>query len=427
MSARGIVLTVSLLLGGLTAVGAQDAGSDVFDAAAFDQSVQQSTQAEQKTPPGTQFGGSFLYDTSVTTTADFTGYAGGGSFSGKAFVKVTVPDFGSLYAAYNFSKNLYQGAGGTVPGASLAFGGPLLSLAAGDLSDAAFTLAEMHYSFDIAQTVFFRIGNQLLAWGPSTVWTPVDFVNIERVNPLAGLDLRVGKPGVKVTVPFGISNLFLFADLSGTVTATGAGGALVVNDPVETARLAGRWDITLLGYELALSGYVGKDIDTRVGFDFSGRLLGFDVYAEAAAAFDANAAIASWAGSIGAQRTLGELGYWSIATELYYDESGSADATVPSAVIASASLSPLYYGKIYGYAAVTRSHLFVDGVSAGLAGFLDASDLSFLVRLSTTIDVPRLPAFTVNVSWAGGGADKAFTAYSGNNALTAELRMKVEF
>lgn len=420
-------LAALCLLAAPVVLHAQDAGGDVFDGSTFDQAVQQGTQEEQKAKLETQFGGSLLYDTSAVTTAAFDGYGVSGSFSGKAFVKVSVPDGASVYLAYNFSKNLYQGAAGTVPGASVGPAGPVLSQAAGDLYGAGYALAEFYASVDIARAVFFRVGNQLLAWGPSIIWTPVDFVNLSRVNPLSPLDLRVGKPGIRATVPLGISNLFVFADLSQTVTPTGSGGTLVVNDPVRTATLAARWDVTLLGYELALTGLTGFGVQSRAGCDFSGRLLGFDVYGEAAAAVPTPGSSFTWSTSVGFQRTLGELSYWSVAGELYYDDSGTSDVASYPGLAAARALNPFYVGRWYAYASIARAHLLVDGVSAALAGFADFSDGSFLARLSTTIDVPKVPPFTFSVSWAGGGAGKAFTYFAGDNSLAAELQMTVAF
>ena len=188
---------------------AQDASSadqsaqDVFDTSAFDQNVQQSKQQEQTAKLEYLFGGSFLSDNYLYTTTDFSGYAVGGRFSGKAFTKLTVPDYGILYLAYNFSHNVYQGIGGATPGGA----GSFLALSAGDLYDATFALSEFTISFDIARAVFVRVGNQLIAWGPSAIWTPVDFINLQRLNPLSSLDLRVGKPGLRIHIPLGSTKL----------------------------------------------------------------------------------------------------------------------------------------------------------------------------------------------------------------------------
>ncbi len=404
-----------------------DASGDVFNGSTFDQAVQQGTQEEQKAKAGVQLGGSLLYDTSVATTAAFDGYGAAGSFSGRAFVKVTVPDAGFAYLAYNFSKDLYQGAAGTVAGAALGPAGPLLQQPAGDLYGAGYALAEFYLSVDIARAVFLRVGNQLLAWGPSVIWTPVDFVNLTRVNPLSPLDLRVGKPGIRATVPLGASNVFLFADLSQTVTPTGAGGALVVNDLGRTSSLAARWDLTVSGFEIAATAMTGFGIQSRAGFDFSGRLLGFDVYGETAAAVPTPSASFSWSASAGFQRTLGELGYWSIAAEAYYDQSGTSDIGTYPARAAALAFDPFYVGQWYSYASITRSHVGVDGVSLSLAGFTDWSDGSFLARLSTSIDLPQVPPFSVSLSWAGGGTGKAFTYFAGNDSLSLDLQLKATF
>ncbi|HET6451336.1 MAG TPA: hypothetical protein VFI08_08495 [Spirochaetia bacterium] len=408
-------------------VRADDAGPDVFDSGSFDQSVQQSRQQEQKAKLETQFGGNLLYDTSVTTVPALDGYGAAGSFSGKAFVKVTVPDTGALYLAYNFSKNLYQGAAGSVPGTSLGPGGPALSQPAGDLYGASYALAEFYASLDIAHAVFFRIGNQLLAWGPSVIWTPVDFVNLEHVNPLSPLDLRVGKPGIRATVPVGTSTLFLFADLSRTVASPAGGGSSVVNDPAKTAALAGRWDVPVAGAEVAVSGLASAVGQSRAGLDASGRLLGFDVYGELAAALPTATDALTWSTSAGLQRDLGDLKYWHLAGEVYYNGSGTADISSYAGLAASEAFDPFYVGKWYAYVSAGRSHLFVDGVSTTLAAFTDLSDGSFLARVSTSLAVPGVPPLSVALSWAGGGAGKAFTYVTGNNSLTADLQVVVEF
>lgn len=385
-------------------------GQDPFDVSAFDQTVAQGTEEDRKSGLEVQFGGNVLFDTSATTTIDFDGYTAGGAFSGKGFVKVSVPDYGAAYVAYNFSKNVFQGTGGTG-----------VSVPLGALDNASWALSEFHLSFDVAQAVFFRVGSQLLAWGPAQVWTPVDFVNRERLDPLATFDLRTGKAGVRATVPLGISNVFLFADLADTVTAT------AVNDLLDTARLAARWDITLAGFEFALTGYFGSAIQNKYGFDLSGRLLGFDVYGELAMAFPYSSYDLSYEYALGVQRTFGELSYWTAAAEFFANSEGTADTAAYPAMLLAGTFNPFYVGQYYAYASLTRTHLGMDGVSATLAGFVDISDASFLLRLSTSIDVARVVPFTFSLSWAGGGAGKAFTLFTGDNALSADLRVSFSF
>jgi hypothetical protein len=424
----GLVLALSLLSGysayGQDQSGQDQSGQDVFDTSTFDQSVQQSRQQEQTAKLEVLFGGTFLSDNSFSTTTEFNGYAVGGSFSGKGFTRITVPDHGVLYLAYNFTHAIYQGIGGTPPGGV----GSYLSQPLGDLLSTSYALSEFYASFDIARAVFLRLGNQLIAWGPSAIWTPVDFINLQRVNPLSPLDLRVGKPGLRIHVPLGVSNVFLFSDFSGTVSSNpSAPPPLVVNDPVKTTNIAVRGDLTALGFELALSGYWGASIQNKYGFDFSGRALGFDVYGELSAAFPQGSAPFTWASSVGFQRTLGELSYWSIQGEFFYNDAGTTDSSSYPQKILSSSFTPFYLGKLYAYAGVTRTHLFTDGVSASLAGFANFSDGSFLARVSTTIDVPKLVPFTFALSYAGGGANKEFTWFVGDNSVSADIQIRFSF
>jgi hypothetical protein len=399
-------------------------GQDVFDTSTFDQSVQQSRQAEQSAKLEVLFGGQFLSDNTLYATTDFNGYAVGGSFTGKAFTKVSVPNYGVLYIAYNFTHNIYQGVGGSAPGGA----GSYLSQPLGDVLAADFELAEFYASFDIARVVFLRLGNQLISWGPSAIWTPVDFINLQKVNPLSPFDLRIGKPGLRVHVPLGISNVFLFGDFSGTVSANPSPPpALQVNDPVQTTNLGARWDITALGFELALSGYWGASIQNKYGFDFSGQALGFDVYGECAAGFAQGSYPFTWASSLGFQRTMGELRYWTLQGEVFYNDAGTADTSLYPLQVSNGTFAPFYVGKAYAYLGLTRVHLFVDGVSGTLAGFVNFSDGSYLARLSSTIDVPKLVPFTVALSYAGGGSGKEFTYFIGDRSISLDVQVRISF
>jgi hypothetical protein len=415
-----VTILAFLVLSASCGFGEDQPGQDVFDPSTFDQTVQQGTQQEQAGRLEVLFGGQFLSDNSAYTTLDFEGVAAGGSFSGKAFTKITVPRYGALYLSYNFTHNLYQGVGGTVPGGDSSY----LSQPLGDLLSNSYALSEFYASFDIARVVFLRLGNQLIAWGPSAIWTPVDFINLQRVNPLSSLDLRVGKPGLRIHVPLGISNVFLFGDFSETVTGS---PTLVVNDPLETTRVAARWDLTALGFELALSGYWGNSIQDKYGFDFSGRVLGFDVYGELAAGFPQRGDPLTWASSVGFQRTLGELGYWAVQGEFFYNDAGTADAGTYPALLLGGSFTPFYLGQYYAYAGLTRSHLFIDGVSATIAGFANFSDGSYLARLSAAFDVPGLVPFSLALSYAGGGPDKEFTWFVGDRSLSLDIQIRVSF
>jgi len=384
---------------------------DIFDTETFDTAVAESQAAEQKERLQYLVGGVFLASSTVGAPAAFDGYSASGSFTGKAFTRLTVPSYGSLYLGYNFSHTLFQGEAGSLAG----------SLPPADLYDPTFALSEFYLGFDAAKTVFFRVGSQLVAWGPSAIWTPVDFFNLERLNPLASVDLRVGKPALRLHVPFGKGNLFLVTDLSQTVS----GG--VVGDLAETVRQAVRLDLTAWGAEFGLSGYFGYDLPASFGFDLSGRLLGFDVYGEAALTVDFPAESVEYALSAGLQRTFGELKDWTVQAEGFYQSRGQPDESGYPALIGSGDFVPLYVGRWYAYAGLTKQNLFVDFLDATLSGFLNVSDLSYYLRLAATFDLPRFLKFTASLAYSGGGEGKEFTWFTSGDALSGTLQVRFEF
>jgi hypothetical protein len=405
---------------------AADSGSpplseeDIFQSGAFDQAVEQSKQEEQQNKLEYLFGGFFLSENTLATTAAFDGYTSLGVFSGKAFVRVGVPSYGSLYLGYNFGHTLFQGEGGEVA----------YPLPGEDLFEAAFTLSEFHVSFDLAKVLFVRIGNQLIAWGPSVIWTPVDFINRERLDPQAAVDLRVGKPGVRLHLPLKRSNLFLFTDFSETVvTNPSPPPAYQVGDLFEKTNLGLRGDFTALGFEFGLSGYLGMDIRSRLGFDLSGRILATDVYGEFAFALPSSSDEFGFASAAGFQRTLGELKDWSLQGEFFYNSEGEGDSSAyatPTDFI-NGGYVPLYVGRMYAYAGIGKQNLIGTFLDGTLSGFMNISDLSYTVSLKGSFDIPKWIPFSLSLNYSGGGEGREFTVFSGDNAMSLTVRVSFEF
>jgi hypothetical protein len=411
-TAAAMLLAAAGLLVALPLPAQQAAEEDIFSAEAFDQSVAASRQEEQANKLEYLVGGTFLWNNTAVATDRFDGYTAAGAFSGKAFVRLNVPTYGSLYLGYILSHTLYQGDGGELNS----------GLPGSDLFENAFALSEFYLSFDLGKRVFFRVGNQLLAWGPSFIWTPVDFVNRERLDPLASVDLRAGKPGLRIHVPLRNSNVFLFADFSRTVDPD----SLEVYDLARTTALAARWDLTALGFEFGLSGYFGYELPARFGLDLSGRLLGFDVYGEAALTADFASEAEDYAASVGLQRSFGELKDWSLQAEAFYQSAGQPDQS-GYAALPPAEFTPLYLGRWYAYAALGKKNLFADFLDATLSGLLNISDLSYTARLAAAFDPPGLIPFTFTLSYLGGGAGKEFTWYTEGDAFSASLEVRFEF
>ena len=393
---------------------------DIFQSGAFDQAVAQSKQEEQQNKLEYLFGGVFLSESTLATTAAFDGYTALGIFSGKAFVRVSVPSYGSLYLSYNFGHTLFQGEGGAVAS----------TLPGEDLFDATFTLSEFHVSFDLAKVLFVRIGNQLIAWGPSVIWTPVDFINRERLDPQAAVDLRVGKPGIRLHLPLKCSNLFLFTDFSNTVVENPAGsGNYAVQDLFRTTNLGLRGDFTALGFEFGLAGYLGADIQTRLGFDLSGRILATDIYGEVAFALPSSSNDFSYASALGFQRTLGELKKWNLQGEFFYNSTGEEDSSAYAtpADFTSGGYVPLYVGRMYAYAGISKQDLIGTFLDGTLSGFMNISDLSYTVSLKGSFELSKWIPFSLSLDYSGGGEGKEFTVFSGDHALSLKARVSFEY
>lgn len=411
---RSLVLVLLLMiLAGSSIAGAQESGQsedDPFDTSAFDSGVQAALGEGGAEKVEFLAGGIFLPSVQAVATEGFKGDYSSGSLSGKITGKVTIPRYGSLSMTYGISQQIFQGRGGDYP-----------AVAGKNLLSPTFTLSELHYSFDIAKAAFFRFGNQLVAWGPSRIWTPVDFINLQKADFFQSLDVRVGKPGLRLHVPLKASNIFAFADFSATV-ASG-----VVRDAARYTNLGLRYDLTFAGFEAGITAYGGLETQARAGLDISGRLLGSTVYGEAAVLPGYGSHDFSWMASAGFERKLGELRKLTLTGEFFHRSDGEADESRYLSMIAAGTFSPTYAGKFYAYAGLTAEDLFSQDLSTSISVLANLSDLSASVRLTESVSVSGLPPFSVSIGWTGGGPGKAFTIFSGNNTVSATIQTRVEF
>ena len=346
-------------------------------------------------------GGTVVLSGYLTGNAGKTEYAAGANSAGKIFAKVSVPDYGALYAAYNVSHTLFQGYGAD---------SPLPGLTAVDLYTPKYELSEFHYSFDIAKRLFVRLGNQLTAWGPSRIWTPVDFINLEKNDAFAALDSRRGKPGLRMHAPLPRGNIFVFFDFASLSSNSRA----ALMDPADKTNIGARGDFTAGAFEFGVSGYGGAETQVRLGLDISGRLLGTTVYMEAAAApeYDKYGSYAQIAA--GFSRTLGELKNWTFSAETFYNSKPQANV-------------PLYQGLWYAYLSLAADELLDPGLSSAVSFLANLEDQSYQVKFTETVGLPRAVPFSVGIGYFGGGEGKEFTRRGGNQGLSLSVSTRIEF
>lgn len=409
---------------------AQQPGSDDLSAFEADLFSSESAIALEASPDAVRteylVGGTVVANAGASFTSALDELAALSTVSGKLFAKVSVPDYGALYIAYNARHSLFQSysGSGTAPAAS----NPYVP---------TYNLAELHYSFDLAKVLFVRLGNQLIAWGPSRIWSPVDFINLEKADAFASLDARVGKPGLRLHLPLPRANAFMFADFGNLISESGTSSTgWTSGDPVETINLGGRFDFTSGPFEFGVTGYGGKNTQLRFGTDASGRLLGTTVYGEFALKPGYDDYAYSAQASLGFSRSLGELKLWTLSGEGFYNSAGQdlggysvtdLVLAVNSASLASDATRALYQGEFYAYAALSAAELFSPSLSTSFSGIVNLSDGSYRLTLSESFSFPRAVPFTLSVTYAGGGADKEFTRYAGDQALSVQLSTRVEF
>lgn len=332
---------------------------------------------------------------------------------GILFGKVSVPRYGSLFLSYSASDVFFQGYSGPSPAPETR-----------DPYEMEWYLSEFHYSFDIGKTVFVRLGNQLLSWGPSRIWTPVDFINLEKADFFSSLDARTGKPGLRLHVPFPRGNVFLFSDFS-AISADGRYG-----NPYKTVNTGARIDVTAGNAEFGLTAYGGYSTQGKIGFDVSGRVVATSVYGEVAYSPASSGYDDSLQVSLGFSRSLDERKLWSLSAEGFYN-SGGFDASgytmAEYMALPAAERIPLYQGRWYGYAAIATSEFLSPYFGSELGVLSNITEGSFKANLSGNFSFPRVIPFKLSIYWYGGKDNGEFTRYTGNNALGYEARATISF
>lgn len=143
-----------------------------------------------------------------------------------------------------------------------------LDAAQGD--SAAFRVPETFLDANIARRAWFRVGKQVLQWGPGYFFNPTDLINVERKALVRRIGAREGVFGAKAHIPFGTrANLYGFLDADGVSRPDSLSGA------VKAEILAGRSEIAVMAWD-------GGGRDPVYGADLSTRLFGLDLVAEAA-------------------------------------------------------------------------------------------------------------------------------------------------
>lgn len=358
-------------------------------------------------------GGSAVASAALYSPKSLDSYGASSSIIAKLFAKATVPDYGQLFISYGISEALLSSRSSDI----FAYLAPAESL-----SVPSYALDEFYYSYDINKVLFFRAGKQLLAWGPSKIWTPVDFVNSKKLNFFAPMDTREGKSGLKVFAPFGTYNAYAFVDFSDTASSSG------VNDLADSLSYVGRIEGTAGDFELGLSGLASGFQQDKLGFDFSGHLLGMAAYGEVAYGPAYSSYQNLWQASLGFSRYIDDVKKWNLSAEGFYNSQGQSYAGNRMALAAlSASGSLLYSGQWYGYASLDGKDFPVSELETTFSYLQNYSDLSYRAAIDVASTLPGIPRCTMELAYYGGGQDKELTAAAGQDYFALTLYSTFDF
>ncbi len=132
-------------------------------------------------------------------------------------------------------------------------------------------LDQMWIKFDVKQRLYVTVGRQRVKWGAGRFWNPTDFVNQQRLDPLAVQDLRIGVSAVKLHLPIEAAgaNFYALANLDEATAVDEIGGAF-------------RGEVVVGQTELTVSTAVRKNNPVRIGADISSGVSVVDLRIEGA-------------------------------------------------------------------------------------------------------------------------------------------------
>jgi hypothetical protein len=293
-----------------------------------------------------------------------------------------------------------------------------------ELSPDTVLLDQLWLKFDVAHRVYVTAGKQRVRWGTGRFWNPSDFLNQQRLDPLAIFDVRTGVDLVKVHVPVEAANanFYAIANLQDAQALDQVGGALraewAFGQTELTAsgalrkgsaeKLAATVSSGLGPFDLALEGVLQHGpTDTYYEGEFDP--LAFQFPEEIDRSED-------WLGQVVARVEL-TLGYGgddsvSIGVEGFHNAPGYADADLLPWLFLNGAYVPLYFGRDYAGAYVflpgpgrADDHNFIASVLANV------SDGSLVARADWRATVLTWLEPNAFVTWAGGGNGEFHFSY----------------
>lgn len=224
---------------------------------------------------------------------------------------------------------------------------------------ANYSLRELFADLTIDNTVFLRLGKQTINWGVGYWFSPANIINLGNKDPEDPTAELVGPVAIKLQVPVGNNNYYLYAILQDMETK-------------KTAGIAGKGEWVIGDTELSLGGLYRPDQPWAATATVSTKLWQFDVYGEGLlkgqddrhfvlidSSEPLGIAITTHKNQLEGAATVGFTWIWS-------DDSANINL----------SLGGQYYWNGSGYADQSIFNTYAAGIGAAIAnGSLSAADL----------------------------------------------------
>ncbi len=419
---------------------AQDSDDDdIFDEGNFDQTIEQGVKNASKLQ--VLFGGTIQFSSILTFPSDFDSYTNIWGLSGIGFLSIIYEPYAKFFISESFSHTL------------AAFSDPLVDLSQNtnfSLSNLnkSFNLLEIFFDFSVSNILFVRVGKQVIHWGAGTIWTPSDFINLTKYNPIESLDSREGKSGVRLHLPVKKFNLFLFFDFYNTAP----GNNNQITDFIDATSIGIRADYTIGDFELAFTTYLTKDEYAKFGFDFSGYLFGFGIWGEAA--FSAKGYIEKvvdyttigqnliptygytnspvFSFTIGLSKVFGDKKDYSFELDFFYNSDGydlydtQDSENIYYLAVLSGKSGFLYVGKMYTFLRLGKSNFINNYMSISINLLMNLTDFSYRVSFSHSFNLPNILPFSYSLTYVGGEEKREFTI-TGSNKFTFTISTSISF
>jgi hypothetical protein len=272
---------------------------------------------------------------------------------------------------------------------------------------------ELFSDFQFGDRVFFRMGKHTIRWGVGYFFSPADVFNLVTIDPENPEAEREGPVSLKVQVPFGPHNAYLYVVADSDLTGP------------EGLAWAPKVELVLGEYELGIGAYYRPDLKLRPKglFTLTGSIRDVDLFGEAVLQWGSDRTYIRTGLPYATYRREEELFFsgtvgviylnadWNLAlyAQYYYNGIGYQDFPVDPAVsllaLASGDLTAadlLYRDRHYLAASATWSEILNSDFAVGLLYLANLSDGSG--QLTPTVSWQPWDYFqlSLGVLWAYG-------------------------